>query len=111
MLQCQVQNLARILDVSVRKASDELHAQAAYLNAYLPASLVTQSFSPVLSFSAQIWSTCPTGPTKTSSSFFMTSAPAVNLTVLHSLTSALIVHRVLIKTVAVLDEVAEPVLI
>jgi hypothetical protein len=62
---------------------------------------MTQSVSPARSRLDQISSTLPTGETKAFSRLCMTCCPAASLTVRHSFTKALIVQRVLRRTVAV----------
>lgn len=75
-----------------------------HLNAYLPASPITQSSSPVRSPSLHNSKILSIGPEKRCSSAFITSAPAATLTVRHSLTRAFIVQSVFSSTVEVVDE-------
>jgi hypothetical protein len=89
-------------------STDQRLQFVAYLKAYLPASEITMSPPPFRSLSPQISKTLPQGPANVSSSFFMTSPPTVSRTVRHSFTKALIVHRVLIRTVEVVDAELEP---
>lgn len=77
-----------------------------HLKAYLPASFRTQSSCPAVSLCPHTSNTFSTGSVNTSSSDLMTCAPAISFTLRHSLMSALIVHSVLTRTVAVFEEVA-----
>ena len=77
-----------------------------HLKEYLAASLKYQSASPVCSFCPHKSNICCTLPPKHSSNDLITAAPAVNFTLFHSFTRALMVHNVLISTVWVVEVVA-----
>lgn len=105
--QCQVPNLPRIL-LSAPPLFPQHSASVdkTHLNEYLAASLKCQSASPACSFCPHKSNICCTLPPKHSSNDLITAAPAVNFTLFHSFTRALMVHNVLINTVWVVEVVA-----
>jgi len=92
--------------ISSSPASQDRPADSTHLKEYLAASLKYQSASPACSFCPHKSNICCTLPPKHSSNDLITAAPAVNFTLFHSFTKALMVHSVLISTVWVVEVVA-----